>query len=60
MNEDVRNRLRALLTRAADAEAARQRAERDGDHTRVAAFEAELRALAREHDDLEAQAARAA
>jgi hypothetical protein len=44
---------RTLLTRAADAEASRQQAMRDGDHERVAALEAELRQLWREYTDLE-------
>ena len=57
MTDERRSRLRAILTRAADAEAARQRAERDGDAVRLAALEAELRELWREHADLEAQAA---
>ena len=56
MNDDVRSRLRALLTRAADVEASRQQAERDSDQVRAAALEAELRQLWREHADLEAAA----
>ena len=57
MTDDTRNRLRAILTKAADAEASRQRAVQDGDDARVAALEAELRALWREHSDIEAQVA---
>jgi hypothetical protein len=37
MSEAVRSQLRAILTRAADAEASRQRAVRDRDWTRVQA-----------------------
>ena len=57
MSDDTRARLRAILTRAADAEASRQQAERDGDRVRLAALEAELRQLWREHADLERQIA---
>ena len=57
MTDDTRARLRAILTRAADAEAARQQAERAGDRVRTEAFEAELRQLWREHADLERQVA---
>ena len=57
MTDDMRSRLRAILTRAADCEASRLRAVRDGDHTRAAALEAELRRLWREHADLERQVA---
>lgn len=44
---------RALLTKAADAEASRQRAVREGDQQRVAALEEELRKLWREYGDLQ-------
>lgn len=54
-HEELRNVLRALLTRAADAEASRQRAVADGDQVRVAALEAELRKLWCEYTDLEAR-----
>lgn len=57
MTESERNALRTILTKAADAEAARQRAVRDGDRARVEAFEAELRELWRAHADLEARSA---
>lgn len=60
MNEATRNAMRTILTRAADAEASRQRAVRDGDQVRVAALEAELRELWRQHADLERQAERVA
>jgi hypothetical protein len=60
LTEAQRNALRALLTRAADAEASRQRAVKDGDQVRVAALEAELRELWRQHADLERQAGRVA
>lgn len=53
VTEATRNAVRALLVRAADAEASRQRAVRDGDHVRAAALEAELRELWRAHADLE-------
>ena len=57
MTEDIRSRLRAILTKAADCEASRQRALQNGDHARVAALEAELRRLGAEHSDLERQVA---
>lgn len=60
VNDDTRARLRAILTRAADAEASRQRAVRDGDEARVQALEHELRELWRAHSDLERQAERVA
>jgi len=60
MSEAHRNALRTILTRAADAEAARQRAVQDRDHARAAAYEAELRQLWRQRADLEQQAGRAA
>ena len=50
----------ALLTRAANAEAARQRAVQDKDWPRVASLEAELRQLWREHEALERQTERVA
>lgn len=50
-DEAKRSALRALLTRAADCEAARQRAVKDGDQVKVAAFEAELRELWRQHGE---------
>lgn len=56
MTEAHRNAVRAILTRAADAEAARQRALQDGDRERAAAYESELRKLWRQHADLEASA----
>lgn len=59
-HEERRNLLRAILTKAADAEAARQRAVQDGDRVRAEAYEAELRELWRAHADLEQQAGRAA
>lgn len=55
-DEATRNALRAILTRAADAEASRQRAVRDGDRPRVETLEAELRQLWRQHAELEARA----
>jgi hypothetical protein len=55
MTEAIRNATRAVLTRAADAEASRQRAVQDKDWPRVAELEAELRRLWREHAALEAQ-----
>ena len=58
MNDEARrNALRAILTKAADCEAARQRAVQDRDEVRVAAYEAELRELWRQHADLEARVA---
>ncbi len=60
MSEAQRNALRTILTRAADAEATRQRAVQDGDQVRVAACERELRELWRQHSDLERQADRVA
>ena len=59
-DEATRNALRAVLTKAADAEAARQRAVRDGDHERAAAYEREILDLYRQHAEIEAQAGRAA
>jgi hypothetical protein len=53
----VRSELRALLTRAADCEASKQRAKRDGDLVRVEALEAELRKLWSRHADLEQRCA---
>lgn len=53
MTDATRAELRAILTRAADAEASRQRAVRDRDHLRVAALEAELRELYRQHAEIE-------
>lgn len=53
MSETHRNAVRAILTRAADADAARQRALQDGDRERAAAYESELRKLWRQHADLE-------
>lgn len=57
MTDHRENEMRAILTRAADAEASRQRAERDRDWPRVAQLEAELRRLWRAHADLERQCA---
>lgn len=54
-DEYVRSELRALLTRAADAECSRQRAVRDRDHSRQAALEHELAALWQRHAELEAK-----
>ena len=54
--EERRNQLRALLTRAADAEASRQRAFQDKDWPRVASLEHELRELRRQHAEIERQA----
>ena len=56
-DEATRNALRSILTKAADCEAARQRAVRDGDRVRVEALERELRELWRQHSDLERQTA---
>lgn len=57
MTDSTRAELRALLTRAADCEAARQQAVRDHDHARVEAYENELRDLYRRHAELERSAA---
>jgi hypothetical protein len=54
MTEAQRNQRRALLTRAADCEASRQRAVQDRDWPRVAQLEGELLALWRQHAHLEA------
>lgn len=57
MSEEAkRNALRALLVRAATAEAARQAAIERRDSSAEIAAEAELRELWRQHADLEAQA----
>lgn len=53
MSDETRTQLRAILTRAADAEASRQRAVQDKDWQTVAALEAELAKLYREHAEVE-------
>lgn len=60
VSEAVRNQLRALLVRAATAEAARQAAVQRGDLAAARALEDELRRLWARHADLEAQSGRAA
>lgn len=56
-DEAIRSELRAVLTMAADCEAAKQRAAQQQDWPRVEALEAELRKLWRAHTDLERQCA---
>ena len=60
MNEDVRNRLRALATRASDCEARRLTALARGDTTAAAEYEREILRLYSAHEDIERQAARVA
>jgi ribose 1,5-bisphosphokinase PhnN len=57
MTDAIRSQLRAILTRAADAEASRQQAVADRDWTRAQALENELRELWQAHGDLERQVA---